>query len=76
MYCLCLGTLILIILHQLLQPENPAQLGGKIYEMMNFALAGKWGTVGKYQQQVSQQPHIPETVEAEVVEPAEVGGQK
>ncbi|KAJ8554497.1 hypothetical protein K7X08_025175 [Anisodus acutangulus] len=27
-------------------PENPAQLGGKIYEMMNFALAGKWGTVG------------------------------
>ncbi|KAJ8568596.1 hypothetical protein K7X08_028129 [Anisodus acutangulus] len=32
-------------------PENPAQLGGKIYEMMNFALAGKWGTVGGYQQQ-------------------------
>ncbi|KAK4369322.1 hypothetical protein RND71_013114 [Anisodus tanguticus] len=57
-------------------PENPAQLGGKIYEMMNFALAGKWGTVGGYQQQVNQQPHIPETVEAEVVEPAEAGGQK
>lgn len=57
-------------------PENPAQLGGKIYEMMNFALAGKWGTVGEYQQQVSQQPHIPETVEAEVVEPAEAGGRK
>ncbi|MCE3050457.1 hypothetical protein HAX54_047245 [Datura stramonium] len=57
-------------------PENPAQLGGKIYDMMNFALAGKWGTVGGYQQQVSQQPHIPETVEAEVVEPAEAGGQK
>lgn len=57
-------------------PENPAQLGGKIYEMMNFALAGKWGTVGGYQQQVNQQPHIPEIVEAEVVEPAEAGGQK
>lgn len=57
-------------------PENPAQLGGKIYEMMNFALAGKWGTVGGYPQQVNQQPHIPETVEAEVVEPAEAGGQK
>lgn len=57
-------------------PENPAQLGGKIYEMMSFALAGKWGAVGGYQQQVNQQPHIPETVEAEVVEPAEAGGQK
>ncbi|CAN4110169.1 unnamed protein product [Withania somnifera] len=57
-------------------PENPAQLGGKIYEMMNFALAGKWVSVSGYQQQVNQQPHIPETVEAEVVEPAEAGGQK
>ncbi|PHT43042.1 hypothetical protein CQW23_17067 [Capsicum baccatum] len=58
-------------------PENPAQLGGKIYEMMNFALAGKWGTVGGHQQQLNQQPHvIPETVEAEIVEPAEAGGQK
>ncbi|XP_060187614.1 heat shock protein 90-6, mitochondrial [Lycium barbarum] len=57
-------------------PENPAQLGGKIYEMMNFALAGKWGTAGGYQPQVNQQSHIPETVEAEVVEPAEAGGQK
>ncbi|XP_009605137.1 heat shock protein 90-6, mitochondrial [Nicotiana tabacum] len=57
-------------------PENPAQLGGKIYEMMNMALAGKYGTVGGYQQQVNQQSYIPETVEAEVVEPAEAGGQK
>lgn len=57
-------------------PENPAQLGGKIYEMMNFALAGKWGTVPEYQQQAIQQPHIPETVEAEIVEPGEAGGQK
>lgn len=57
-------------------PENPAQLGGKIYEMMNFALAGKWGTVSEYQQQANQKPHIPETVEAEVVEPVEAGGQK
>lgn len=76
----CIGavTLILIscMLHQLLQPENPAQLGGKIYEMMNMALAGKYGTVGGYQQQVNQQSYIPETVEAEVVEPAEAGGQK
>lgn len=44
--------------------------------MMNFALAGKWGTVGEYQPQVNQQPHITDTVEAEVVEPAEAGGQK
>nr|WOK44135.1 heat shock protein 90-10 [Nicotiana benthamiana] len=58
-------------------PDNPAQLGGKIYEMMNLALASKWGTVGGYQQQqVNQQSYIPETIEAEVVEPAEAGGQK
>lgn len=44
--------------------------------MMNFALAGKWGTVPEYQQQAIQQPHIPETVEAEIVEPGEAGGQK
>ncbi|KAH6796059.1 hypothetical protein C2S51_037045 [Perilla frutescens var. frutescens] len=58
-------------------PENPAELGGKIYEMMNMALLDKWGS--------SQEQHVnasgsgtsvPEMVEAEVVEPAEAGGQK
>ncbi|KAG5081797.1 hypothetical protein JHK86_005862 [Glycine max] len=54
-------------------PDNPAQLGGKIYEMMGMALTGKWSTPGQFQSTVNQ-PHTPEIVEAEVVEPA--GGQK
>ncbi|KAJ9176799.1 hypothetical protein P3X46_012076 [Hevea brasiliensis] len=51
-------------------PENPAQLGGKIYEMMGIAISGKWSTPA------SPQPHIPETLEAEVVEPVEAGSHK
>ncbi|CAA0837042.1 HEAT SHOCK PROTEIN 89.1 [Striga hermonthica] len=50
-------------------PESPAQLGGKIYDMMNMALLGKWND-GFQQQQVNNTTwHVPETVEAEVVEP-------
>ncbi|KAG6385214.1 hypothetical protein SASPL_154042 [Salvia splendens] len=58
-------------------PESPAELGGKIYEMMNMALLGKWGspTAAHSQQQVDA-TSVPETVEAEVVEPAEVNAQK
>ncbi|KAI4308494.1 hypothetical protein L6164_031564 [Bauhinia variegata] len=56
-------------------PENPAQLGGKIYEMMGMALSGKWSTPGEVQFPGSK-PSVPETVEAEVVEPAEAGNQK
>ncbi|KAJ4980467.1 hypothetical protein NE237_031304 [Protea cynaroides] len=55
-------------------PENPAQLGGKIYEMMGMAILGKWGAP------VSEvhpgNTGNPETLEAEVVEPAEAGRQK
>ncbi|KAL2524836.1 HEAT SHOCK PROTEIN 89.1 [Abeliophyllum distichum] len=54
-------------------PESPAQLGGKIYEMMGMALSGRWGTSAP---QVNPPSHVPETFEAEVVEPAEAGGQK
>lgn len=53
-----------------MQPENPAQLGGKIYEMMRIAISGKWSTPA------SRQAHIPETLEAEVVEPVEAGSHK
>ncbi|XP_028803106.1 heat shock protein 90-6, mitochondrial [Neltuma alba] len=56
-------------------PENPAQLGGRIYEMMGMAITGKWSSPGQVQY-TGTQPHAPETVEAEVVEPAEVGSQK
>ncbi|CAA2979070.1 heat shock 90-6, mitochondrial [Olea europaea subsp. europaea] len=53
-------------------PESPAQLGGKIYEMMGMALSGRWGTSA----QVVPPSHVPETFEAEVVEPAEAGSPK
>lgn len=56
-------------------PENPAELGGKIYEMMNMALLDKWGS-SQEQQVNAGRAFVPETVEAEVVEPAEAGGQK
>lgn len=56
-------------------PENPAQLGGKIYEMMGMALSNKFGAPVDVQQPVAQ-PQNPETVEAEIVEPVEAGGQK
>ncbi|GAV78358.1 HSP90 domain-containing protein/HATPase_c_3 domain-containing protein [Cephalotus follicularis] len=57
-------------------PDDPAQLGGKIYEMMGMALSGKWFTPEVQYQQPGGHPHIPETVEAEVVEPVEAGSQK
>ena len=59
-----------------MQPDNPAQLGGKIYEMMGMALTGKWSTPDQFQSTVTQ-PYAPETVEAELVEPpTEAGSQK
>lgn len=58
-----------------MQPDNPAQLGGKIYEMMSMALSGRWSAPGQFQSTVTQPP-VPEIVEAEVVEPTEADGQK
>ncbi|CAL5393906.1 unnamed protein product [Camellia sinensis] len=57
--------------HLYVRPENPSQLGGKIYEMMGTALSGKWAT----HQQFSQQ-HNAEPLEAEIVESVETSGQK
>ncbi|CAK9180403.1 unnamed protein product [Ilex paraguariensis] len=57
-------------------PESPAQLGGKIYEMMGMALSGKWGATAAEFQKPIIPSQIPETMEAEVVEPAEAGSQK
>ncbi|KAJ7960271.1 heat shock protein 90 [Quillaja saponaria] len=59
-------------------PENPAQLGQKIYDMMGMALAGKWSQpaqVHGFQQHAAQSGN-PEPIEAEVVEPAQAGTQK
>ncbi|XP_047320507.1 heat shock protein 90-6, mitochondrial [Impatiens glandulifera] len=47
-------------------PENPAQLGGKIYEMMGLALSSKWGPEP---QQAAPQSYGTEALEAEVIEP-------
>lgn len=59
-----------------MQPESPAQLGGKIYEMMNLALLGKWDSSADAFQHPAMATSIPETVEAEVIDPAEAGGKK
>ncbi|ONM33566.1 Heat shock protein 90-6, mitochondrial [Zea mays] len=66
-------------------PDNPAELSGKIYEMMTSAIAGKWSS----QPQAQAQPADPipqhdapvrsdEPLEAQVVEaePVEAGQQK
>lgn len=66
------------------QPENPAQLGGKIYEMMGVALSGKWSTpVEAYNNPGASsnntetiEAEVAETIEAEVVEPVEAGSKK
>ncbi|CAH9135885.1 unnamed protein product [Cuscuta epithymum] len=59
-------------------PDDPAELGGKIYGMMSMALSGKWGASDGFSQPTAAptQTHIPETVEAEVVEPVEAGVHK
>ncbi|KAL5987958.1 hypothetical protein ACLOJK_035720 [Asimina triloba] len=61
-------------------PENPSDLGGKIYEMMGMALAGKWtapvtqaGYPADWQQDRAGNP---DTIEAEVVEPVQAEAQK
>lgn len=66
-----------------MQPENPSQLGGKIYEMMNIALSNKWSTEQPAYNMQSTQTQEAEivaepqpTLEAEVVEPVETTSQK
>ncbi|KAI3870564.1 hypothetical protein MKX03_022757 [Papaver bracteatum] len=59
-------------------PENPAELGGKIYEMMGMALSGKWSPA--IEAEVIEQSNMingsEAAIEAEVV-PVEAGtGQK
>jgi heat shock protein beta len=64
-------------------PDNPAELSGKIYEMMSSAIAGKWSTQSQAQPASPSPQHDapavePEPIEAEVVEPepVESGQQK
>ncbi|KDP29908.1 hypothetical protein JCGZ_18477 [Jatropha curcas] len=61
-------------------PENPAELGGKIYDLMGMAISGKWSTpqmqYEAYSQPQPQPQQNSETLEAEVVEPVEAGSRK
>ncbi|XP_076930416.1 heat shock protein 90-5, chloroplastic-like [Bidens hawaiensis] len=52
-------------------PDSPAELGGKIYEMMAVALGGKWGRVEE-SEGVDPTTESESTEETEVVEPSEV----
>lgn len=55
-------------------PENPAEVGGKIYNMMDAALAGKWRAPSSEAANVdAPQPfsEVVEPAEAEIVQPAE-----
>lgn len=56
-------------------PENPAEVGGKIYNMMDAALAGKWRAPSSEAANVDAPQLFSEVVEpaeADVVDPAEV----
>lgn len=55
-------------------PENPAEVGGKIYNMMDAALAGKWRAPSSEAANVDAPQLFSEVVEpaeAEIVQPAE-----
>lgn len=59
-----------------LQPDSPAELGNKIYEMMAMALGGRWGRLEEESVEAAESEggdgSASESVEAEVVEPSEV----
>lgn len=57
----------------MVQPDSPAELGGKIYEMMAIALGGRWGRLDEGEPDSESKSEASfEDSEAEVVEPSEV----
>lgn len=52
-------------------PDSPAELGGKIYEMMAIALGGRWGRL-ESEEDSEAETTATEVSESEVVEPSEV----
>lgn len=59
------------------QPESPAELGGKIYEMMAIALGGRWGRSDTEEAEASNDEasagaDASEGTVTEVIEPSEV----
>lgn len=59
-----------------IQPDSPAELGGKIYEMMAIALGGRWGRSDTEAEattnEASAEADSSEGTVTEVVEPSEV----
>lgn len=64
----------MIIFPQLImQPDSPAELGNKIYEMMAMALGGRWGRSEEEAEAAAESDaNAGEASEAQVVEPSEV----
>lgn len=64
------------------QPDSPAELGNKIYEMMAMALGGRWGQAEEVEDDLgSNGPAESVSTESgatktEVVEPSEVRTEK
>lgn len=65
-----------------MQPDSPAELGNKIYEMMAMALGGRWGRSdgdeaesvegNATESEMESEISAGEASEAQVVEPSEV----
>ena len=61
-----------------MQPDSPAELGNKIYEMMAMALGGRWGRSEEDEVEVSEvsaaetDTSANEGSETQVIEPSEV----
>lgn len=58
------------------QPDSPAELGAKIYEMMSMALGGRWG---RAEEEVEEEAEVAAPAEkdaaeseTQVIEPSEV----
>lgn len=59
------------------QPDSPAELGNKIYEMMAMAVGGRWGRVEEEDEVADEESSTvnegdDKIGEAEVIEPSEV----
>lgn len=67
-----------VISPQTVQPDSPADLGNKIYEMMAMALGGRWGRSDEDEAEsvdgngTESEISAGEASEAQVVEPSEV----
>lgn len=73
--------IILTILF-IIQPDSPAELGNKIYEMMAMALGGRWGRSEEDEAEASEvsaaetDMNSSEDSETQVIEPSEVRAER